>query len=159
MTVPNLPTNTTDRLAAVADIIEFTPQRWDQSTWFENVRDDHAWPALVIAVGWAEEEDCGTAGCVAGWAVALCPEITHAADWYEAGAEALGLDRELAEALFDGCLHARLDHLEMADLLRRLAKIEGERTVGQAAEVLTDAQCYALFVMKGTDCEDDDDDD
>lgn len=156
-----LPDNTTDRLLAVADIIEFTPKRWDQSTWFEDHVDDHGYPDRVFGIGWADEEDvdCGTAGCVAGWAVALSPaDIALRFDWYAAGSIALGLTRELADALFDGCLHARLTAEEMADLLRRLAKIPGDtRSVEDAAEVLTDAQRYALLTMKGTDCEDDDD--
>ena len=146
-----LPDNTTDRLLAVADIIEFTPERWDQGTWLIERSDldvtVHDIPKSAIAHG---VKECGTTACVAGWAVALTPDdqmpVTVLHDWDRAGAVALGLSEDFADYLFDGSLSERLTSVEVADALRRLAKLpEGERDVFNAREVLTHEQIDAVL--------------
>ena len=146
-----LPDNTTDRLLAVADIIEFTPERWDQGAWLIERSDFdvtvHDIPRSAIAHG---VKECGTTACVAGWAVALTPEVqmpvTAVHDWEMAGAAALGLHENLAYELFDGTLSDYMTHVELADVLRLMAKIpEGERDVNHAQEVLTCEQNDAIF--------------
>lgn len=141
---PALPDNTTDRLLAVADIIEFQPERWDQGTWFQDAIDIYDFPERVIGRGFPS---CGTVGCVAGWATALTPKasLPHARTWDAAGRIALGFDWTLADAVFDGSLRMRMDHVELADVLRRLAKLdERGRTADAARDVLTDAQLRTL---------------
>lgn len=138
---PNsLPQTTTERLLAVADIIDLNPERWDQSCWIDT--GDMAIPGGVYGRGM----ECGTTACIAGWAVILTPRPTDAPmgyDWYWAGAQALGLDVDFAEYLFRATLP--LDHTEVADVLRRLAKLdEGERTGDRIAEVLTPEQHTAI---------------
>ena len=161
----DLPTNTTDRLLAVADIIELNPDVYRQGQWWSRVADGddefNPDPGTVVGLG----PVCGTVACIAGWGVALSTEIpAHflrcEGDWDNAGAYALGLDYELAEYLFECCVDTALGgNAEVADVLRRLAKLPlGERTIGRAREVLTDAQYDALFV-EDEDQEDDDDDD
>lgn len=138
-----LPDNTTDRLLAVADIIEFTPERWQQQVWFNDGEESYDFPALVIGRG---SQECGTVGCVAGWAVALSALTPWGASFELAGAQALGITGYLADDLFDGGLALTLDHHEMADILRRLAKLpEGGRDIDAARTVLTAKQCAVLF--------------
>lgn len=99
--------------------------------------DERLWRQTV----WAVEEDCGTACCIAGYAVlAGIPGVTvvpptilsgnlglrvHGApmDWYEAGQAALGLDFDEADELFN-------DYNTAEDLRRiaaRIAASVGER--------------------------------
>ena len=127
-----LPDNTTDRLLAVADIIEFTPDKWNQELWLEGPAFvDEPWPTLVVGRG----VECGTAGCVAGWGVALTPRRV-----------ALGLDYDMSGSLFSASLSERLTPSDMADILRRLAKLpEGGRTYEGAESVLSARQFAEVF--------------
>jgi hypothetical protein len=158
----NLPANTTDRLLAVADRIEFQPDTYFQGQWWrredeDGVIDYNPPPKAVVGVGHV----CGTTACIAGWGVALATNIpavfTATEDsWDLAGAFALGLDFKLAERLFGMDTDVALGgSAEVADVLRRLAKLPlGERTEDGARKVLTDAQLDAIF----PDPEDSDDD-
>lgn len=153
----NLPTSTTDRLLAVADIIEFHPERWNQTEWCEDTHGRE--PSVQAAVGRADEmADCGTRGCVAGWAVMLTPagllDLADASAWSHAGRVALGLEHDLANSLFDPCFPA--DAELMAELLRYIAKVpEGRRTV-EAVEAILPAYLKARIHGIAFDCEDDD---
>jgi hypothetical protein len=141
--VRSLPDNTTDRLNLVADIVELTKWAYNQDHWFCSDGYPDSNPGDIIGRGfdWESDPDCGTYGCIAGWAVALTPDLpwfVHGA-WTPAGAIALGLKPVLATHLFRAELP--LEPHEVADALRRLAKLpEGERGCRQAAEVLTPDQ-------------------
>lgn len=84
----------------------------------------------------ASTGSCGTAACVAGWAVAAAPpSLTAGEGWYGAGAKALGIDYDLALAMFDGeCGHERL-----VEAFRWCAdEPEGGRTIRFMADVALD---------------------
>jgi len=122
----NLPTTTTARLRAVADLIEAHPERWDQELW---TGEKKAGPLDEVGRG----GDCGTTACVAGWAVRLTPTGTippeTEAEWEEAGRDALGLSDDLAWVLFD----ADFAPESMPGVLRLIATIpEGGRTLRTA---------------------------
>jgi hypothetical protein len=96
-----------ERLRAVADLFEAHPKVWDQSYWSEvAVSDESDFGGLMRTV---EGHSCGTAGCIAGWAVASLAEDQAAEylfhldfdePWMQAGAEALGLSAPLANTIF-----------------------------------------------------------
>jgi hypothetical protein len=142
-----LPETTTDRLLAVADIIDLSPERWDQGCWFacELVEPQ---PLDVTGRGMT----CGSVGCIAGWAVALTPLSPHTSFWKSwdvAGRHALGLNASVALRLFRADLP--MGPGEVADVLRRLAKLEeGERSLAGARRTLTDEQ-YELLVSDADD--------
>jgi len=131
----DLPNNTTDRLLAVADVVEFTPQSWDQGVYYfvddvEN-NDDSRGPGHVAG----RPPACGTRACMAGWGVVLNPqwEKLTGLSWEMAGQVSLGLAWSLSYVLFDGGVSG--DPADVADLLRHIAKVpEGERTL-EAVEV------------------------
>jgi hypothetical protein len=154
----NLPTNSTDRLLAVADIIELEPERYNQGDWWDDgINDDDRSPLMPWHIA-GQGHACNTTACIAGWGVALCDEslpINMANPWEIAGAWALGLHMGLATALFDYGTADRLgSNAEVADVLRRLAKIpEGERHYAEALKVLTDEQAVAVFNFFDEDCE------
>lgn len=154
----NLPTNSTDRLLAVADIIELEPERYDQHDWWDDgIEDDGLLPRMPWHIA-GQGHACSTTACIAGWAVALCDEsipINMANPWEVAGASALGLGLGLATLLFEAGVADRLGtHAEVADVLRRLAKLpEGERHYAEALKVLTDEQAVAVFNFFDEDCE------
>jgi hypothetical protein len=145
----SLPETTTDRLLAVADIIDLTPDRYDQTFWFaigdEDVTEQgtEANPPDVVGRG----IKCDSVGCIAGWAVALTPRSGQNAFWRSwdvAGRHALGLSIGLAQPLFRADLPMSAE--DVADVLRRLAKVsELERNLAGAKSVLTDEQ-YELLV-------------
>lgn len=138
-----LPETTTDRLLAVADIIDLTPERWDQGVWFASAHVEQPNPTDIAGQG----VECGSVGCIAGWAVALTPRSAQNAFWRTwdvSGRQALGLSTSLAFPLFRGDLP--MGPGEVADVLRRLAKLpEGERCLQGAESVLTEDQ-YELLV-------------
>jgi hypothetical protein len=143
----DLPETTTDRLSAVADIIDLTPERWDQTFWFATGDDEACgWtevnPSDVIGRGF----QCNSVACIAGWAVALSEPSTQNAFWRSwdvAGRHALGLTHALAVLLFRADLPLGPD--EVADVLRRLAKLpDGDRGMLGAKRVLTDEQYEVL---------------
>jgi hypothetical protein len=143
----SLPETTTDRLLAVADIIDLTPERWDQAYWFL-IDDDE--PNLRELIG--QGHRCGSVGCIAGWAVALTPRSAangYWLSWDVAGRHALGLHMSLAVQLFRGELP--LGAADVADVLRRLAKLpESERGLAGAKSVLTGEQ-YELLARDDDD--------
>lgn len=138
----SLPQTTTDRLLAVADIIDLTPERWDQAVWFTCDLDEPQPPDVV-----GRGMNCNSVGCIAGWAVALTPPSSRNAFWKSwdvSGRHALGLTQGLAFPLFRGDLPMLAD--DVADVLRRLAKLpDGERDLAGARSVLTDRQ-YELLI-------------
>jgi hypothetical protein len=144
----SLPETTADRLLAVADIIDLTPDRYDQTFWFA-IGDDgdpgagtEANPPDVVGRG----IKCDSVGCIAGWAVALTPRSGQNAFWRSwdvAGRHALGLTEGVSLRLFRADLPMTAE--EVADVLRRLAKLpELERNLAGAKSVLTDEQ-YELL--------------
>lgn len=134
----DLPTTTTERLLAVADLIEARPALWDQEHWWDGACQIR--PDDVTARGY-----CNTQGCIAGWAVALTPTGQFGlldCGWTEAGAMALGLSEALAYHLFHGNLEMSV--AMMVDVLRRLAGTD-ERTMANTINVLTADQMRRLF--------------
>lgn len=167
--VAELPANSTDRLMAVADIVESRPDSYRQGNWWTEYRThspSHGanWdldPTSVYGKALAEPE-CRTTGCIAGWAVALSPQPEkHPRSWTLAGAAALGLSESLSAYLFSANLSAPA--AMVADILRRIARLpEGERTFTNMALVLSDEQLQLLLgigIAPDDDDEDDDDDD
>lgn len=152
----SLPDNTTDRLHLVADIVELTKWAYDQEHWFVSAEHEDPFPRDILGRGfdWERDPHCGTYGCIAGWAVALTPELPDfvGRSWNTAGAIALGIKPVLATYLFRADLP--LEPAEVADALRRLAKLpEGVRGCRRAADVLTPEQSKAIFEAQGTGIE------
>lgn len=144
-----LPETTTERLLAVADLIESEPERYDQTFYFNTAGNiDVLIEEVIAGQGYVV---CESTACIAGWGVVLSPAALTAdypkdGDdlWEVAGAEALGLEGTLAICLFDPTF--RMPIPEVADILRRLAKIpEGDRDIRHAHEVLTDEQVHVLL--------------
>lgn len=134
-----LPTCTTERLLAVADIIEHQPEKWEQMAhYFDDGgvgNDDNLDPADVAGLSTA----CGTTACIAGWGVVLNPDFTRllGLTWTHAGAVSLGLREHLAKVLFDADLHG--EPAEVAELLRHIAKVPmGQRTLIEVEKILPD---------------------
>lgn len=132
----NLPTNTTDRLLAVAQIIDEKPDQWDQG-WFDTLHDNPR-----DAQG--RPEVCGTTCCVAGWAIRLTPQEQYLGEWDEwlfCGARALGLTADAASSLFYGTSNDD----PVSDILRIIATIpEGQRSLGRIR-----AECSAKEIQFG----------
>lgn len=135
----DLPETTTDRLLAVAQIIEEHPEKWDQGLW----RGDCMVPDQAHGLG-----ECGTTACVAGWAVTLTPKhVVLRGDYYgQMGADALGIEyAPLANRLFfSGTSGQRINGWRdatphMPDILRIIATFpEGERTYENVHEACLD---------------------
>lgn len=142
-----LPTTTTDRLRAVADIIEAHPERHDQRNW-STVQG--ATPrTLQGRVGLVEDEtQCGTTCCAAGWAVVLTPADVSLEDgWRAAGADALGLNLVLADAVFTSPrLSADHRRPHLVALLRWLAMFPPEARTMYRWDVVDGD--FGLFDMK-----------
>jgi hypothetical protein len=134
----NLPTTSTERLLAVADIIEHEPKKWEQSDHYfanEQTTDDFVEPYDVAG----RPPMCSTTACIAGWGIVLNPEFTrlHGLSWNQAGAVSLGLRQQFAHVLFDADLHG--EPAEVAELLRHIAKVPmGHRTLERVEEILPD---------------------
>lgn len=130
MTKP-LPKTTTERLLAVADLIENEPTKFDMGSFGD--KDDPVDEARNV---------CGTAACVCGWAIRMTSKATvrgiqeasaavdGSVDLFEfVGARLLGLDDELAEGLFCGFGFGLHSLGEMPGFLRNLASLpESQRT-------------------------------
>lgn len=103
-----------ERLCVLADTIERLPaERFDMTTFIRHR--DHEDFLLAIEL----ETDCGTAGCIAGWACAVySPD--RAVNPHRA-AEVLGLSRDQANALFFPSPLQRTPY-EAAAALRGLAR-------------------------------------
>ena len=136
-----LPRSTTERLLAVADILEAAPERWEQDFWFVEERDSDrstwssgemsvdAFPAVTDAHG---RGVCGSYACIAGHAVMQTPlDVPLPGSWSEAGRVAFGLERDLGHAIF-------VDTYAPADVvgvLRLIAAIpEGQRCLRAAID-------------------------
>lgn len=129
MTATPLPQNTTNRLLAVAEIVE-TEGRWNQRSWGY----DYAYaPTALYESPWkkmAGKADCGSSACMAGWGVRLSPASLFDSNvqvdcWACAGLVAFGLEANLT------CIFSQ-DYrpTEPGTVLRILATlIEGERTL------------------------------
>lgn len=155
-----LPSNSTDRLMAVADLIELHPSVYDQQVWWaqsDPPPPGEFEPGCVYGRGTSAFE-CATVACIAGWAVALCPRPRTVDYWPRAGADALGITSQLAAYLFSAHFDAPVEMV--ADMLRRIARLpEGERTLANMRLVLSDDQLAALIGVRSTYTETDDDDD
>lgn len=120
---------TTERLLAIAEIIEAGDSRWDQDTWSE-VSDKLDWdderPEANDINIVSTTHSCGAYGCIAGWGVAMSPpELFATTDnildpWTTAGTEALGVSRNLADFLFEGSLG---NDLQVADRCERVGRM------------------------------------
>lgn len=134
---------TTERLLAIADIVESGDDRWKQSTWGGAASPEEA----------QKGHDCGTYACIAGWATALTPvneKSLAGRSWVDAGVLALGLqdvpkdsedDPYLPQWLFDADLGWRLERWNkrtktyndstrrrrVAKVLRTLASVPEEK--------------------------------
>ena len=93
--------STANRLRLVADQIVRDPDRWSQDEY------DSAGRTITQVAGEANRQnDCNTAHCVAGWAVALSPPSEVIPDpgddnaWDTVGARQLGLAHDLARYVF-----------------------------------------------------------
>lgn len=139
-----LPTTTTERLLAVADVIE-QAEAWDQGDWFTltpteikdwaELYEENSSSSFVVFHQGRNDPECGTKCCVAGWAIRFTPkDVDLPGCPGEAGAVALGFSPYLAEAVFDGGLGGDLDHgvaaYHLAEVLRAFAGVEeADRTV------------------------------
>ena len=152
--VISLPETTTDRLLLAADIIELTPERYDQRSWVSTGELNDG-PLPCDVAGLANEHLCGSTACVAGWGVLLDPSVgLHQVDWDAAGAHAFGLDIHLAAILFSEDLSA--EPADVAEILRHLAKLgEGERSFEMVKRHLP----RELVEMLEDGVQDDDDED
>jgi len=129
--------NSTERLLAVADIVEANDGRWNQEEWAQIIYESHATEHKdVLSVN--QLHTCGSFGCIAGWSVAMHPKnFNSKTSWEEAGAKALGLSLHLAEELFAGDLggdygHGTVRNRRVAKVLRHLASLPvRERTYSQ----------------------------
>lgn len=122
----------TERLLAVADIVEANDGRWLQEVWVarsfaDTIReaagfgaDDMTERDLFLAVN--EAHTCGAFGCIAGWSVAMHPKnFSDETSWEEAGSKSLGLDEwNLGLRLFSTHLGG---HLRDGVRRRRVAKV------------------------------------
>jgi len=93
--------STANRLRLVADQIVRDPDRWSQDEY------DSAGRTITQVAGEANRQnDCNTAHCVAGWAVALSPPSEVIPDpgddnaWDAVGTRQLGLAHDLARYVF-----------------------------------------------------------
>lgn len=118
----HIPQTTTQRLLAVADIIEQQPGRFDMENWVASGDEDQVVPTRpVLLAGLANDLDCGTTCCVAGWAIALTPRHqVLVEDWTTAGARSLGLSYMFAATLF---MAIYVEHSDLANCLRALARM------------------------------------
>lgn len=126
------PTNRHDRLLAIADQIEAHPDTWYQGTWITGGGQGDDRPIDVVT-----KHACGTAACVAGWAVYFTDPTTVNWDkytsWTRAGMETLEIDEHLAGWLFD----PNRDTLDMPKLLRLIAS-HSIRGLERLARVVAD---------------------
>lgn len=89
--------DTTEALLEVARRIEEHPETYNQSMWVAGLFDLSPM-GLVEALS---EGACGTAYCMAGHAVTVRPDLVQPDDsWEQAGARILGLEDDLARAIF-----------------------------------------------------------
>lgn len=152
----NLPTNSTDRILAVANTIETHPKAWNQGIWAlaaslfdilgtntpENVDELNEWG------------ECTTQCCVSGWGVRFTPRDDEGMQqiitdwqarqgswttggperlWHDAGKYALGLEEDMANALF----YSSWSEDETVEMLWTLAEIpEGSRNIESVISAL-----------------------
>lgn len=123
----------TERLRAVADIIESDPEHWNQETWTSV-------PGSVprrMAETYAGQDsrECGTTSCIAGWGAIVTPAsaapFNRFFTWEGTGRAAFGLSAELADQLFytvpaEHVLNDVADPAPMANALRELSYLPEE---------------------------------
>lgn len=132
----------TERLLAVADIVEANDERWEQGEWSAITNYD---PTKIH-----ERHTCGAYGCIAGWGVAMTPKsapidiYTH---WREAGSIALGVDASLCADLFSGYL---ADDLRPDVRRRRVAKALRWLATLPEEERTSERWGYILKILDGT---------
>ena len=133
-----IPTNTTDRLRAVAAAVERHPEKWDQGDFINHDKNhtEEVMPWKPVGVVGSGVPTCGTTLCVAGWGVVLSPndgKITDEMGGEEAGAAALGFDIDLAAHIFyqvgNDEYQAEQIRLDMPTVLRRLAEIPEDKRI------------------------------
>lgn len=129
-----LPRSTRARLLAVADLLEEHPEQWDQHTYI-GPADRYFPPKAVAGVG----HQCGTAVCIAGWAVRLTPQSQLPSppeefrEWWNTGRMVLGLEEDLANRLFDANATQSFGRKRLLHALRVIADIpHGKRTLEAA---------------------------
>ncbi len=122
-----LPQTTTERLLAVADLLESRPELWDQRTWGEDYERE------MTPQDCAQLHVCNTVACIAGWGVRYSPvELVTDLSWSKAGAAAFGLSEDLADVLFMSTFYPP----SVPETLRQVASIkEGERGLYGALQV------------------------
>jgi hypothetical protein len=82
-----------ERLLYVADVILNRPDEWNQGIWSHGQGISNAYVA-------AQENTCGTAGCMAGHAATVSPMHLVTPSWTDTGAKAFGLNLDAAHELF-----------------------------------------------------------
>lgn len=129
-----LPTNSTDRLIAVADQIQRMPSLFDMDSFFGY--DEFVSSSLEDNVGIGH--NCNTTACIAGWAIRFTPSARrYSADgMILLAGESLGLSHGLAATLF--FMYGLNNHNRLvADILRAIATIpEGERNIVNVETVM-----------------------
>jgi uncharacterized protein YjbI with pentapeptide repeats len=147
----------TERLRAVADLIEEDPERHQQNLWLlvdgsmltygqlTSAVDGGESEELVYNPGWAPAEEppvelhpCNTKGCIAGWGVAMTPLHDDAlaralervpASTFDGWYAAGQAALGLEDDLASSLFHASYNPANVSEMLRRIADIpEGERT-------------------------------
>lgn len=125
---PDFTMTTTERLLLVADMIEAFPEKWDQCYFTEMGTTGYEYE-VEETPGMTE---CGTACCIAGWAVRFSTpgNISDSEDWEEAGARLLGFDDHLSMLVFYDLNRCYVSPA----FLRGLAEIPEPRSVDAAIE-------------------------
>lgn len=108
---------------AIADQLELHPERYDQSTYFDSALGDFRREDLLT-----NPEACGTVACIAGhihWELWRQNKVPYYSDSHVVASQALGLDPEEAEAIFDA--HPERWPIEYRDEIRHTSKGSIER--------------------------------
>lgn len=116
-----------DLLRVIADQIEAHPEKYTQDTWGSFGNEEVALPFLKVAERMAIN-DCGTQGCIAGWAAAFNVMDPVIRKWLSddnnnmtyLGAELLCISESEASSLFD-LTWKPAQGLTVSDALRRIA--------------------------------------
>lgn len=132
----------------IAAQIEETPDSYDQSYWAQWIMSDGE-RRMTLDTCVEMEQSCGTAFCIAGWAIQLTdgteatqwdgwsgwrivpreqrPNPDGKGMWRDRAAAILGLHEDEAETLFDGCWGDDLCSVgEVAEALRRIGRDEAD---------------------------------
>lgn len=139
-------TTTGERCALVAEILEDHPEHHDQHQWGRGLDDDDPeggfeWDDALRL--WDDAPECGTACCVAGWAVVGSPTgtVRYLDSIPALAVELLGISDALAATLF-ACCNQRP---QLIKALRWLADVEEDKRTLAALDGDFRAEC-------GIDC-------